>query len=260
MILPTLVALVLALWLLVRAPVPSMKSAMVIVEPRRHPQLKHVVENFDRNMPKHYDLYIFHGASAGEYAARAAEAVAGRVLHFVRLPTDNFTVNDYNAFLKSPEFWNRVDAENVLVFQTDAALCGASSRKIADFEHLGYVGCNFGDKMGRNTYWGPHPFYGVGGLSFRKKSVALKCLKNAATVAPDFPEDVFYSRCVENDTFGKQPRSAQEVSEFCSQGSFSADSFGGHRVEWMNKQMLPRFLDYCPEARPLLPTASPTPV
>lgn len=37
------------------------RSAMVIVEPREHPNLQYVLENFDRLMPLHYDLYVFHG-------------------------------------------------------------------------------------------------------------------------------------------------------------------------------------------------------
>lgn len=38
---------------------------MVIVEPRAHPDLQYVLENFDKNMPLYYDLYIFHGKSYG---------------------------------------------------------------------------------------------------------------------------------------------------------------------------------------------------
>lgn len=264
-----LVLLLLAAWTLLRvdvaarapmAPVAfqgqfqgqSDKSAMVIVEPRKHKHLRYVVQNFDKNMPKHYALYIFHGASAGEYARQAAQGITGRAVHYVKLDTDNMTAAEYNAFLKTAGFWDRVDAENVLVFQTDAALCSASRKKISDFEHLGYVGCSFGKDAGRNTYWGPHAYYGVGGLSFRKKSVATECLKNTETT-PDYPEDVFYSECVEK--YGEKPRDGMEISQFCSQGEFLADSFGAHKPKLMKKHHLPQFLKYCPEAAPLVEDA-----
>lgn len=35
----------------------------------------------------------------------------------------------------------QIDAEHVLVLQTDSVLCGASPHAITDFEHLAYVGC-----------------------------------------------------------------------------------------------------------------------
>ena len=229
-------------------------SAMVIVEPRRHPHLQRVLENFHRIMPSHYDLYVFHGASAGEFARQAAANVAReRRTHLVALDADNLGADEYNALLKDPErFWARIDAENVLVFQTDAVLCAGSDFRISDFEHLGYIGCAFGTEAGRGTHWGDAAYWGTGGLSFRKKSAALRCL--AGLPHPrEYPEDVFYAECVEAG-FGARPRDGAQVAQFCSQGQMSQRSFGGHRVKdgMQDAAQLARFVDYCPEVKPLL--------
>jgi hypothetical protein len=227
-------------------------SAMVIVEPRRHKHLRYVIENFHKNMPSEYELYVFHGRTSGDFARECASRVRGRRVHYVSLDTDNLTADEYNALLKDRRrFWDRVAAENVLIFQTDAVLCANSPKTIRDFEHLGYVGCAYDSVAGRETHWGQHAFWGVGGLSFRKKSVALKCLARVGT-APGTPEDVFYSNCVD-EGFGERPVDGGQLSEFCSQNNFLAASLGAHRLhDMMAKDQLGPFLDYCPEARPIL--------
>lgn len=247
-----LVAVALALACLVasgRESFAEQKSAMVIVEPRKHARLRPTIENFDKNMPPHYDLYIFHGKSAAAYARRAAANVSRRrKVHYVRLDTDNLTVDGYNALLKSPrEFWDKIDAENVLVFQTDTALCSASRNRVQDFEHLGYIGCSYDGTAGKGAaMFGDHAFWGVGGLSFRKKSAALECLAKVPHAAT-MPEDVFFSDCVEAG-IGARPANGAQLSEFCTQNTFLARSFGAHRLELMEDPRKPAFLEYCPEA------------
>ena len=228
------------------------KSAMVIVEPRRHPHLAYVLRNFDKHMPEHYELYVFHGASAGAYARRSAAGVLRRV-RFEPLDVDNLTADGYNALLKSRAFWDRVDAENVLVFQTDTVLCSASRFKLADFEHLGYVGCAYDGVAGRGTHWGDDAYWGVGGLSFRKKSAMTRCIdKLAGQVPADMPEDVFFSECVDRG-YGERPKDGTQLAQFCSQGTFAQRSWGAHRIaDAMAKSDLPAFLEYCPEGRGLL--------
>ena len=228
------------------------RSAMVIVEPRRHKHLRYVIDNFHRNMPAEYELYVFHGTSSLAFARACASRVRGRRVHFVDLGVDNLTADEYNALLKDRRrFWDRVAAENVLIFQTDAVLCANSRKTIRDFEHLGYVGCAYDSVAGRGTHWGEHAFWGVGGLSFRKKSVALECLAAVGT-APGTPEDVFYSNCVDAG-FGRRPADGRQLSEFCSQNNFLAESLGAHRLhDMMARDQLGAFLDYCPEAKPIL--------
>jgi len=109
------------------------KKALVIVEPREHEYLQYVCENFDKNMDKTWDLYLFHGKSTGDFAQKATAGIKGRKVNLIPLETDNLDGDGYNALFKSLDFWNQVDAEDILVFQTDTVLCPASEFKIRDF-------------------------------------------------------------------------------------------------------------------------------
>lgn len=55
-----------------------MKRRVVIVEPRKHDKLAYVVDNFHRRMDPSYDLYVFHGKTAREFARECTRAVVGR--------------------------------------------------------------------------------------------------------------------------------------------------------------------------------------
>jgi hypothetical protein len=228
------------------------KKALVIVEPRKHPMLKYVCENFDKNMCKSWDLYVFHGKSAGQYAKDATAEIKGRRIHLIPLETDNLDADGYNALFKKLDFWNQVDAENILVFQTDAVICSASEFKIQDFMKYDYIGCGsyagaIGNKkeVWARDYSKGNSFYGVGGLSFRKNSFQKQCIKNYPGIAADYPEDVFFSNCVEHSI--NKPESAEVLANFCTQDTFVKKGFGAHKT-WTMKNP-ENFYNFCPAAR-----------
>jgi hypothetical protein len=107
-------------------------NALIIVEPRKHELLKPVIDNFNNIMDKTWDLYIFHGSSNKEFANNAISDIKNRNIYLISLDTDNLNANEYNKLLKDKTFWNKVNAENILVFQTDSILCKNSNYKIED--------------------------------------------------------------------------------------------------------------------------------
>jgi len=228
--------------------------AMVIVEPREHALLKYACENFDKNMCKSWDLYVFHGASATEFARAATSGIEGRRVYLHPLDTDNLDGDGYNALFKSMDFWNKVRAENILVFQTDAVLC-PSQYKISDFTKYDYIGCgSYAGAIGKKDSWGKdyskgNSFYGIGGLSFRKNSFQKQCIRRYPGIAADYPEDVFYSNCVEESP--NKPESARVLANFCTQDSFEQKSFGAHNTWYMKKEDREPFYAYCPAAKVL---------
>ena len=228
------------------------QNALVIVEPREHKMLKYVCENFDKHMSKSWDLYVFHGKSSGEYAREATAEIHGRKIYLIPLETDNLDADGYNALFKSLDFWNKVNAENILVFQTDAVLCPASEFKIKDFMKYDYIGCGsyagaIGNKkeVWANEYSKGNSFYGVGGLSFRKNSFQKQCIRKYPGIAADYPEDVFYSNCVEQSA--NKPESSEVLANFCTQDTFVKRSFGAHKT-WTMKNP-GDFYTFCPAAR-----------
>lgn len=225
----------------------------MIVEPRRHPDLERVLTQFDRQMPVDWDLYVFHGKSAKDYSQNATRnCLSGRNIFLKALDVDDLPEKEYNKLFKQTSFWNQIHAEDILIFQTDAALCGASKFSIDRFRQYGYIGCSFKkDSIGMNNQLSnkKYSFYGIGGLSFRKKSFTLQCIRENPTVDPYFPEDIFYSECVHKETGSLKPESAKVLGDFCSQYNFNSRSFGAHKTKLMAKDDKDAFYAYCPEAQ-----------
>jgi hypothetical protein len=225
-------------------------NAMVIVEPRAHPLLKGVIENFDKNMDKSWDMYVFHGKSQGAFAKQATASISGRRVYLLPLDTDNLNADGYNSLFKKPSFWNKVHAEHILVFQTDTVLCGKSMNKINNFLKYPYIGCPFDDKrVGDHPVIENYPFYGIGGLSFRKKSFMMDCIKRHPNVEDTYAEDVFFSKCVK-DEGNKENVTVDVLNNFCTQHIYAKDSFGAHKVnvDLKNKIEKKEFYSFCPEA------------
>jgi hypothetical protein len=230
------------------------QKALVIVEPREHEHLQYVCENFDKNICKSWDLYVFHGKSAGPYAKQATAQIKGRRVYLIPLETDNLDGDGYNALFKSLDFWNQVKAEDILVFQTDAVICPASQYKIRDFMKYDYIGCgSYAGAIGNkkdiwgNKYSKGNSFYGIGGLSFRKNSFQKQCIRKYPEISADYPEDVFFSNCVEQSV--NKPESAEVLANFCTQDSFIKRSFGAHNTWYMKADIKEKFYDFCPAAK-----------
>jgi len=234
-------------------------NAMIIVEPRKHKLLKHVCDNFHKNMDPSWDLYVFHGKNNRAFAELAVADIQGRRIVLVPLDVDNLPTKEYNKLFKEEQFWNKVNAENILVFQTDTALCPKSTYTIYDFIHYDYIGCSaFDGALGnsKNT-WGKHEttgeilqFYGVGGLSFRKKSFMIQCIREKNWPDVYFAEDVFYSECVAKSK--NRPLHPSALSTFCTQGNYKHNSFGAHNISWLPKEERKPFCTFCPEAALML--------
>ena len=119
---------------------------------------------------------------------------------------------------------------------------------IDNFIKYNYIGCSVNDKdIGNGKFWGGSDthFYGIGGLSLRKKSFMLQCIEDNPYIHKDYPEDVFYSNCVAKSE--NRPESADVLTKFCSQHSYYNDSFGVHKPSEMNRKDFEKFLQYCPD-------------
>ena len=228
--------------------------AMIIVEPRKHELLKYVCENFDKNMDKSWDMYVFHGKTNGGFAAEATSEIRGRKVILIPLETDNLNADQYNELFKRLDFWNQVKAEDILVFQTDAVLCPASKYKIDDFTRYDYIGCaSYHGAIGNEKevwakkYSKGNSFYGMGGLSFRKNSFQKQCIRQYPNISKDYPEDVFYSNCVEKSS--NKPMDSVTLSNFCTQDTFDRRSFAAHSTWYMAEEQKKDFYQYCPAAK-----------
>lgn len=229
------------------------EGAFIVVEPRKHEHLAKVIEAYHQILPARWTLYIVHGRRNKAYAKQAAANVekSGRKVVYAQLNTDNLTAAQYNALFQTNALWDIVNEEHVLVFQTDSMPCG-KPLDMERFGKFGYIGCAYGNRVGKNTYWGKHSFYGVGGLSLRRKSFMQQCIQRRAK--EDEPEDVAFSNCVDELDFPVP--TAADVGDFCAQNTWGdtskpPSSFGVHRYKSMmkNEAVKREFIRYCPNAR-----------
>ncbi len=137
----------------------------VIVEPRNHEYLFSVIDNISRNTEK--PIHIFH-SSVNEKILKATYK-SNRFI-FTKLDKDNLTIPQYNILLTSLNFWNKINGENILIFQTDSCLTRhIDTFNFKDYLQYGFIGAPCNTRF---------PFYQNGGFSIRKKSLMIKAIKH----------------------------------------------------------------------------------
>ncbi len=137
----------------------------VIVEPRNHEYLLTVIDNIVRNT--NTPIQIFH-SRLNENILK--EHYKGQRFIFSNLEQDNLSIFQYNILLTSFNFWNKINGENILIFQTDSCLV----RHIDTFDFTPFLNYGFIGAPCKTR----HEFYQNGGFSIRKKSLMIKSIKN----------------------------------------------------------------------------------
>ena len=99
----------------------------VIVEPRNHQFLNHVVLNILNELPEVRPIHIFHGEHYQlDENIKFMISNGSIVLH--PLTKNNFTASTYSKLMTSLEFWLQFKTDKVLVFQTDSVVCKNENR------------------------------------------------------------------------------------------------------------------------------------
>jgi hypothetical protein len=156
----------------------------VIVEPRLHQYLKPVIDNMLRNINDDIPIQIFHSILNEQFLKKNYEKLINnnKIILSLLENITNLTIPEYNLLLTSKQFWNRIDKEVILIFQTDSCLC----RHINTFDFTPYLEYGF---IGASCI---KPPWQNGGFSIRKKSLMLKAIdihKKKVT----YNEDKFFS-------------------------------------------------------------------
>lgn len=170
-------------------PVDVSDVMAVIVEPRQHQNLVHVVQNVRDHLPS-WPILVMHGASHGTWVRQQLSGITN--VKFLALSTDNLTIPEYNALMTSKRLWEQVvSAEHILIFQTDAWLCDAcNEHSIRPFLFWDWVGAPWKDAP-----TGTALHVGNGGLSLRRRSAMLRRIEEEAWGGRE-PEDYYFCRGV----------------------------------------------------------------
>lgn len=203
----------------------------VIVEPRKDIILIKVLKNYLKLLPKNTKIHIFHGIDNEKFILdNFSQEIFKNKIIMTNMKVKNLTIPEYNLLLTSLDFYNKINGENILIFQMDTCLCSNSKYKINDFFNYDYVGSpwiNQDDITYKNLqkkiiYEKLYNKVGNGGLSFRKKSKMIEHIKTHTYNGE--PEDIYFSK-----SKILQFPSIKEASNFSTEYLVNPNSYGIHR-------------------------------
>lgn len=196
----------------------------VIIEPRKHVALDLVLSNFNKNLDNHWKFLIYHGNLNEEYTR---EIIISNKMDnrckMISLNIDNLTINDYNKLLYSQIFYEHIDTDYFLMFQTDTLISSKYKNNIYAFLEYDYV-C---------APWKNLNKVGNGGLSLRKKSKMIEMIQKGGYVKNDGEfhyEDRFFTNTTgDNIDITLNIPTVETAKQFSVETIFSDNSFGLHK-------------------------------
>ena len=141
----------------------------------------------------------------------------------ISLNIDNLTINDYNKLLYSQFFYEHIDTDYFLMFQTDTLISSKYKNNIYTFLEYDYVGAP----------WKNLNKVGNGGLSLRKKSKMIEMIQKGGYVKNDGEfhyEDRFFTNTTgDNIDITLNIPTVETAKQFSVETIFSDNSFGLHK-------------------------------
>jgi hypothetical protein len=144
----------------------------IIIEPREHKALSLVLNNFIKNLDKNWTFYIYHGINNEEFINNIIDNELieyKNKITLINLNVENVSFEDYNKLLYNNNFYDKINTEMFLIFQTDSLISKQYSKLIYNFIEYDYVGAPWTNGM-----------VGNGGLSFRKTNKMKEILNNTS--------------------------------------------------------------------------------
>ncbi len=182
-----------------------MSLAAVIVD-TRNVSLFQVITEHLYFLPKDTKLYVFSSENQ-----RHLQELLNCEFHVV----DINSISDYNKLLTSKSFWEKIEEENILIFQEDSRLL---RKGIEEFYEWDYVGAS----------WNFAPWVGNGGLSFRHKSAMLKII-DSIIYEDGLNEDIYFTTYMKPLNMKLAP--VEVANKFSVETQYHLGSMGFHAIE-----------------------------
>lgn len=196
----------------------------IIIEPREHPAMKFVLNNFLNNLDNRWSFMIFHGIDNKDWLEDIINnnfSSEKSRIQLINLNIKNMTWSEYNTLITTASFINQIPTETFLIFQTDTMISSFHKDLIYDFIDYDYVGAPWlKTKDSKNLFNGK---IGNGGLSLRKKSKMLDVINNVP-YPKNMAEDEYY--CIRNKTIPLNKPTYEKAKLFSIETTYSPVSFG----------------------------------
>lgn len=202
----------------------------MILEPRKHPAMAFVLQNFLENLDSRWDFLIYHGTENEIWMKNLIEmdpilCHSKDRITFRNLGVKNLEPHEYSARMVSPDFIRAIPTEVFLVFQTDTMICKPYRDYIYDFIDYDYTGAPWAYSLGNDYDRGEHRV-GNGGLSLRRRSKMLEVAMKVP-YSPPYAEDMYFSGTLQMVKV-KKP-SFEEAKRFSIETVYSEKCFGVHK-------------------------------
>ena len=216
------------------------KYTAVIIEPRKHKALEFVLQNFNDNLSDDWQFIVFHGTKNKEYTENICKKVFNpKRVKLINLNVNNLNAETYSSIFYDKSFYNIIQTETFLVFQTDSIICSKHKKLINNYLKYDYVGAPWLDGGG----------VGNGGLSLRKKSKMLEIVNNCKTKDDNgkyLIEDGVFSYGCKGIPIYKP--SVKEATNFSIETYISNKSFGIHKAyAYLDSDEINDIKGWCPE-------------
>lgn len=206
----------------------------IIVEPRKHPAMEFVLNNFFNNLDLRWNFMIFHGLDNEEWIKEIILKFPNDMqrVSLLNINVKNLTVNDYNKFIASKSFVELIPTETFLIFQTDTMICQSEKDLIYEFIKYDYVGAPW--RKGLGSIGG---YVGNGGLSLRQKTKMLEIINKVPykvklaqpnLAKPNLAEDLYYCGIYHKIPMYKP--TWEQAKLFSMETEYSSRAFGLHKT------------------------------
>ena len=165
--------------------IPNQNKMAVIIDPRYDELMEAVILNFMHFMVPEGWLFTIISAEQHKQSIqqRFPQAIFMKIdnnlLHYTQTSTDiqdqpqpQLSIQNYNAILYNPEFWNQIPCENITIFQKDCVMYRMFSEEWPI--KYAYSGARCFETMDSSLLNGIIN----GGFSIRNKTAMLNCLKH----------------------------------------------------------------------------------
>lgn len=183
-----------------------MSNLAAVIVDTRNVSLFQVITEHLYFLPKDTKLYVFSSDNQ-----RHLQELLNCEFNVVSISN----INDYNKLLTSSEFWNKIQEENILIFQEDSRLLREG---IEDFYEWDYVGAS----------WSFYPLVGNGGLSFRKRSAMLRVI-SSCNWTDGVNEDIYFAHGCKLLNLKLAP--VEVANKFSVETQFHLGSMGYHAID-----------------------------
>lgn len=161
----------------------------LLIEPRPHPHLWAVLENFHTVFPDVPVVWLYGNLNV---PTESQLDQADYILPF-HMKLDNLDIPMYNCILTQPDLYRILPGRYVLTFQTDSVLFTACKKRLEDYiDQYDYIGAPWRSNKGFGAIR-----IGNGGLSLRNRDKCLELTERypplSCSQVPESNEDVYFA-------------------------------------------------------------------